>query len=1002
MKPPAESKKPLYMIREFRLVPDWYADRYPDAVLTLQSGQFRSYQDHFEALGQAKFYSPSPYFCSTYYARQSKFKDRVPKWGLIEDYLRYGAAKMLSPHWLFSEQYFLESHPEAKAVRDAGNLVSGYQHYIRRVGSDQALGRPSPLFNKAYYLEQLGRAPQRDAFYDFISQGNAQGIPCSPLFDADWYGSRYPELKAVAGQFAPFESLLQHFAEHGLHEGKLPIPDFDPEYYAKENPDIERGDWAKRPAFHHFLYKGIAEGRRPNRFFDTDYYLEHNPEVARELKTGGFLGAFEHFLAVGIKRNYKACAPLISMAVNEDAAKALYEKRCRIQGSLFKSGPVNPWPEPEAPVLSAIVPVFNHFDYTASLLQQLRLFAAANPSLGLEVIVVDNGSTDETPQLVGYMPGIKLLRFPAPMGYPAACNAGAAAARGKVLLFLNNDIEIMPGSLERIVGAFESEQDLGALGGKIIKMNCQLQEAGGIIWNDGSTWGYGRGDNPLSPRYQFRRDVDYCSGCFLAVEADLFHKLGQFDEQFSPGYYEETDLCARIWSAGRRVVYDPAISITHYEYASFSSGRPETIAVGLMARNKEKFVRKNRAFLATRPRFSPDKADSAASRSGPHMPRVLFIEDLVPRREIGSGFCRSEDMVREFLAAGWWVTIWAMNKLPGIEPVDHPLCEVVYATEQKGGLDAYLRKSPTAFALIWLCRTHNLRGYADAIARWRGEHPQGKVICDSEAVASVRPWLSKELGRGTMPDLKHIEAQIPLPQLEREMKGHIVADAFVAVSELDMKLISLVTSGPVKILGHKMPLRMTPNPFEERKDLLFCGAVHEEGSPNYDSLIWFVNRVAPILKRDLPGVKLKVVGYWRPSVPIPPMLYDDSVELIGPVNDLTPYFAKARLFVAPTRVAAGIPHKVHESMGLGLPVVVTPILDCQLQGFGSEQAPAYFAAQNFSPEAFAKAIVAAYSDAERWNRVRASAAESLDKHCSAEGFSMSFNQIMSSVLGQPA
>ena len=998
--PSSEGNKSLFMMREFRLEPGWYQDKYPEAVLGIQSGRFQSYQEHYDVVGREKLCSPSPYFCSAFYERESKYRERQPAWGLVEDYFRYGAPNQISPHWLFNEKYFLEANAEVRKVVMAGNLVSGYQYYIRRVGVDQGISRPTPLFNKEYYLEQSRRKPVRDVFFDFITHGNALGVRCSPLFDPEWYCSRYPQVKALVGPFTSLQTYFQHYSEHGLREGKIPFPDFDVDYYLKENSDVEQGKASGVHPIQHFLFKGIREGRGPNRFFDTHYYLEHNPEVVKELKSSDFLGPFEHFLAVGIKRNLKACAPLISMAVSEDSAKALYEKRCRIQASMVKMGRHIDIPSTQNPTITAIIPVYNHFDFTINLLRQFELFTKANPANPIEIVVVDNGSTDTTTDLNKFVSGIKILRFETALGYPAACNAGACVAGGRWLLFLNNDIEIIPGSLERVIEVFGSAPDIGAVGGRIIKLNCEIQEAGGIVWNDGSTWGYGRGDDPLAPRFQFQRDVDYCSGCFLAVEADLFRELGEFDEQFSPGYYEETDLCARIWEAGRRVVYEPGIAIFHYEYASYGRGRPETIATGLIARNKDKFARKNRAFIAARPRFSPESAQMAANRAGRKIPRVLFIEDLMPRRELGSGFCRSEDIVKQFLDAGWWVNLWVNKKLPEIVPIESPLCEITYASEPHQGLASFLQTSSRAIDLIWLCRTHNLVGYADAISRWRADYPSGKVVCDTEAMASVRHWLTKELANGVNPELEAIEELIPLSQLERELKGHGVVDAFVAVSKLDGQLINLVTTTPVMILGHKIQIRPTQASFDERKGLLFCGAIHEEGSPNHDSLIWFTNRVVPLLRKRLPDVKLKIIGYWRPSIPIPPTLKDENVELIGPVDDLTPYFKQARVFIAPTRVAAGIPHKVHESMGFGLPTVITPILSSQLAGFGTDDDPAFFAAEDFSPGAFSNAVVTAYTDTERWEKVRVSALTALAKHCSAREFTESLDSILDSVLGR--
>jgi GT2 family glycosyltransferase len=1005
MKADMKDVKSYCIMREFRLDVNWYAEKYPNSVLGIQSGRFESLQEHFDSTSLRELCSPSPYFCSSFYVRQSKYRERRPSWGIVEDYFRYGAPNGIAPHWLFDEGYFLGLHPEARQVILAGNLVSGYQYYIRKIGIDNSIKRPSPLFNKNYYIKNIGRKVIRDPFYDFIMSGSPQGISCSPLFDINWYSSKYTELRRSVGNIGLFESYLQHFLEFGMNEGKTPIPDFDEEYYIKQNPDVFDGSSNNIKPIRHFLYQGISGGKSPNRFFDSKYYLENNPEAAKDLKKYDFIGPFEHFLAIGLEKNFKANRPLVSLSIAEDSAKAIYEKRCQIQAAAIKARVRSiRIPKFDNPYISIIIPVYNHFNFTINLLQQISLYiySTHNEPCGsshAEIIVVDNGSTDLTKEIEHYIPGITIVRHSSPLGYPKACNLGAEAAKGRVLLFVNNDIEIQPGSLERVVDLFGREPNIGAAGGKIIKLNCVLQEAGGIVWNDGSTWGYGRGENPLAPCFQFQRDVDYCSGCFLAVDAALFKRLGGFDEDFSPGYYEETDLCARIWNEGRRVIYDPRIEVYHYEYASFSKGRPETVATGLIAQNREKFLQKNKEFISRRPRFSLEQIEAAASRAEKIIPRVLFIEDILPRHEIGSGFCRSEDIVWEFLKAGWWVNIWVNQKLPSMEPIDAPFCEVTYACEQTGGLTKFLQKASKSIDIIWICRTHNICGYAEAISQWRADNPRGRVICDSEAIASVRNWLIMELAKGISPDLASVQDKIQLSHLQKELAGHHVVDAFVAVSEIDQQLIAKVASGPISILGHKILIRPTETPFGAREGLLFCGAVHDEDSPNYDSLMWFANKIAPLLRVRLPNVKLRIVGFWRPLIEIPPELNTGNIEFIGAVPDLAAYFASARLFVAPTRVAAGIPHKVHEAMGFGLPTVVTPILASQLVGFGSQNEPAFIAARDFSPEAFCDAITYAYSNPEIWERVRASAFKAIEQHCSTEGFSNGFARILETAVG---
>jgi GT2 family glycosyltransferase len=238
---------------------------------------------------------------------------------------------------------------------------------------------------------------------------------------------------------------------------------------------------------------------------------------------------------------------------------------------------------------SIVIPVWNQLEYTRSCLAALR----ANTADHLyEVVLIDNGSTDGTPEFLATLDGkVRVVRNSENLGFGHACNAGARIARGQYLVFLNNDTAPQPGWLEALLAMAESDPAIGAAGSKLLFPDGRLQEAGARVSRDGLGWPFGRGGDPEAAIYNRSCEVDYCSGASLLVRREAFWKLGGFDLRFAPAYYEDTDLCFGIRRLGLRVMYCPASRVTHFE----SQTAGTDIITGLrryLILNRPKFVAK--------------------------------------------------------------------------------------------------------------------------------------------------------------------------------------------------------------------------------------------------------------------------------------------------------------------------------------------------------------------------------------------------------------------------
>lgn len=284
------------------------------------------------------------------------------------------------------------------------------------------------------------------------------------------------------------------------------------------------------------------------------------------------------------------------------------KSRIRLEAE-WKEGVVG---EGALPGASIVIPVYNKVEYTEKCLAQL--FATLPHNFRGEIIVVDDASSDATPEALARWARkddrITVLRNERNQGFIHSCNRGAEAARGEVLVFLNNDTLPQPGWLPPLLRVFRERPDAGAVGGKLLYPDGTLQEAGGIIFSDASGCNFGRKDkSPHSPLYSFLREVDYCSGALLATPRALFLSLGGFDTRYAPAYYEDTDYCFSLREAGRKVYYQPESVIIHFE--GVSSGTDIRNGVkSHQATNRGKFMEKWRHVLERHP-APPSRYDFA-------------------------------------------------------------------------------------------------------------------------------------------------------------------------------------------------------------------------------------------------------------------------------------------------------------------------------------------------------------------------------------------------------
>jgi GT2 family glycosyltransferase/glycosyltransferase involved in cell wall biosynthesis len=617
-------------------------------------------------------------------------------------------------------------------------------------------------------------------------------------------------------------------------------------------------------------------------------------------------------------------------------------------------------PGSDVPVVSIVIPVYNHFRHTLTCLRSL----AAHPgTIPFEAIVVDDGSSDETPQRLTEISGIRAHRNAANLGFIGACNAGAALARGTYVLFLNNDTAITPGWLEALVGTFAVRPDCGLVGAKLVYPDGRLQEAGGIVFSDGSGWNYGRFGDPRAGEFAYLREADYCSGAAILLSRALFERLGGFDAHYAPAYYEDTDLAFKVRAAGLKVYYQPAATVVHFE--GITSGTDTGSGTKrFQVVNQAKFVERWKDALARQPRPGTPIPLAREHRA---RGRVLIVDACVPTPDQDSGSVRMLNLMRVLIDLGWKVAFMPENRLavPGY-------------TEALQRLGVEMLHAP------WV---------ADAPAWFREHGPfLDAVVLSRHYVASTFLPLVREHARRARVVFDTVDLHYLREQREAELQGSAAlaararstrdaelrlvrdCDVTVVVSPVERELLAREAPGArVEVLSNVHEVAGLRAPFAARADLWFVGGFQHP--PNVDAVHWFLEAVWPRVEASLPQARFHIVGSRMPDALR--ALAGPRVEVHGFVENLDRFLDGCRLSVAPLRYGAGVKGKVNSAMAHGQPVVATSIA---VEGMHVVAGDDVLVADD--PATFAAAIVRAYTDEALWSTLSTNGLANVARHFS--------------------
>lgn len=570
---------------------------------------------------------------------------------------------------------------------------------------------------------------------------------------------------------------------------------------------------------------------------------------------------------------------------------------------------------PSEPLVSIVIPIYNQFDYTYHCLESILRHSG---NISYEILLADDCSTDLTGEIEKVVTGIRVIRNRTNLRFLLNCNNAAAQAKGKYILFLNNDTQVQADWLRPLAELMEADPSIGLTGSKLVYSDGHLQEAGGIFWNDASAWNYGHMQNPEDPEYNYVKEADYISGASIMVRRSLWEEIGGFDERFAPAYYEDSDLAFEVRKRGYRVVYQPLSVVVHFEGVSngtdLTSGQKAYQAV-----NQQKFYEKWKNVLE-RDHFPNGENVFLAKDRSRGRKQILVVDHYVPHYDRDAGGKCTYMYLLLFVRMGFKVTFIGDNFYkhePYTTDLNQHGIEVLYGNYYFNNWKQWLQDNLHYFDYVYLQRPHISIKYIDLVRKYG----RAKVFYFAHDLHHIREYREYQLTHDEE-KLKSSEhwKKIEYELFEKADVGHVVGSY---EQEIMQKAFpdKPIRNIPLYIY-EDIPADISKN-FRERHDLLYVGGFGHP--PNIDAVLWFGREVFPRILEKYPDIKWHVVGGKVPAE-IQAMA-GDNVIIEGFLSDekLHGLYRECRLAVVPLRVGAGVKGKVVEAAYFQIPLVTTTI-----------------------------------------------------------------------------
>lgn len=569
-------------------------------------------------------------------------------------------------------------------------------------------------------------------------------------------------------------------------------------------------------------------------------------------------------------------------------------------------------PAPADPLVSIIVAPQNRWNLTHACVASV---VHSEPHLAYEIILVDDSSTESSRFADCCISGTTVVRHKDDAPFPARLAAGVAQARGKYLCFLQPNIQVQSAAISSMVEIFSRKADAGMLGGRVVRPNGDLAEAGCMIRGDGSIHAYGRSSLPTLPEYNYFRECDTFAGDAFVVPTALWQRLGGLDEHYASTLYAIADLSCRIRASGSRVYFQPkAVAVRLNNALSDDSQvrQASSRADGRRFRVRWGWT------LATETRPTAEEF-RRTYRSGDQK-TVVFIDRFIPKPDQDAG---SRTLFQYLLLAA--ELGYNVKYMPADFIYDRKYAaaleasgiEMLAGDRIRNDWQSWFRTRCHDISAVLFCRPDVTERFLDGVIEacptarrcyyghdlhWVREEREYAITGDPAAADRANDWRRRECRI-----IDRMDCNLSISNEESRI---------VAQRSPDREHVVF----PVFYWDDFSQCRVRD---DGRTGFLFVGGFAHR--PNFDGLAWFLDEVWPLIRARLPFATLHVAGSHPPQELLD--RNDPGLVVCGFVDDnrLVELYETCRVAVVPLRFGAGVKGKTVEAMRHGVPVVSTSI-----------------------------------------------------------------------------